>query len=258
MSRAVLSSFRVLRAGCTAIQPNSLPCTFSKYRRILPLAGQYITLCGARHKSNTAREDNKTFVIIHVDDIAIMIKARPPPKGPRPAKPKGESRRPPRPDDLIKARSCLKKFFSQFSGFKYDPAQPYMNEFHRLVRLKKWDPKGEEYKNARKGINDAGVQQFNRSIGTEVDDLAAWHRVFGRIEGEGLPKTIEECQIVNICDVLDARATGKKARNFGNLDKLRKYTSDTEKYFPREHVSAGAILEFLLRHIHTRSGLFDE
>ncbi|KAG9097640.1 hypothetical protein FS749_005835 [Ceratobasidium sp. UAMH 11750] len=224
----------MLQTGYATTRLNFLPRVLGKSLPILPLAGK-------RHKSNTTRDNKKT---------------RPLPTEPRPAKPQGKSHRPPRPDELIKARSCLREFFSQFNDFKYDPVKPYMDEFHRLVRLKKWSRKGEEYKKARKEIDDAGVQQFNRSIGTEVDDLAAWHRIFRLIKGEGLPKTIEECQIrarlvlqVNICDLLDARATGKKARNFEDLDQLRNYTRIEKKYFPRENVSAGAILEFLLRYI---------
>ncbi|KAG8711635.1 hypothetical protein FRC08_015663 [Ceratobasidium sp. 394] len=224
----------MLQTGYATTRLNFLPCVLGRSLRVLPLAGK-------RHKSSTTQDNTKT---------------RPPPTEPRPSKPQGKSRRPPRPDDIIKARSYLREFFSQFNDFEYDPIKPYMSEFQRLVDLKKWDKNGEEYEKARKGIDDAGVQQFNRSIGTEVDDLAAWHRIFRLIKGEGLPKTIEECQIrarlvlqVNICDLLDARATGKKARNFEDLDELKNYTRITKKYFPRENVSAGAILEFLLRYI---------
>jgi hypothetical protein len=54
---------------------------------------------------------------------------------------------------------------------------------------------------------------------------------------------------VNICDVMDASVTGKKAMDYKVEKLLSEYTMETGKFFPRKHVLAGDLLEFLLRHI---------
>ncbi|KAG8692086.1 hypothetical protein FRC12_010148 [Ceratobasidium sp. 428] len=237
---------RTLPGILRGLQTTKLP-NFFKFERalngyplVLRVGGQGTRLYSARSKYSSTQSD------------------KPPtsPKKESPSdRPERSTRRPLRPDAIIRARSQLRKFFGRFDGFKYNPAEPYMSEFSRLVRMKGWDKKGEEYKKAKMGIYAAGVKQFNKTIGTEVDDLSAWHRLFKNIEGESLPKTVEECQIrartlqVNICDVLDAAAGGPKARDFKQERLLSVYTLKNRRKFPREHVLAGRILEFLLRHI---------
>ncbi|KAG9106694.1 hypothetical protein FRC07_008756 [Ceratobasidium sp. 392] len=241
MSQYLLGAFRRFQPGYLTIKPlKFLAHTVDGYPLALSSGCQSTILHGSRLKSTGAQTDKPP---------------NSPKQEPSSAHKESKSRRPPRPDEIIRARAKLRKFFQQFKGFQYNPAKPYMDEFNRLVKVMRWDKKEEEYKKAKKGIYEAGVKQFNKTIGTEVDDLSAWHRLFNNIQGETLLGTVEECQIrartlqVNICDVLDAAAGGKKAKDFKQERLLSEYTLMKKRTFPREHVLAGKILEFLLRHI---------
>ncbi|KAG8782962.1 hypothetical protein FRC12_020265 [Ceratobasidium sp. 428] len=228
---------------------------YKKARREINNAGvgQFNSLIGS---SRIWRDNPVCFYLSSVvREVDVIIQLSSPKEEPWSVEPGHGTQRPLRPKEIIQARFQLRKFFSQFEGFKYNPAQPYMSEFDRLVKMKGWKEGGKRHKKAKKGIDDAGVKQFNKTIGTEVDDLSAWHRLFKNIKGEELPKTVEECQIraqtlqVNICDVLDAAAGGPKAQDFKQEHLLSSYTLESDKIFPREHVLAGRILEFLLRRI---------
>lgn len=54
---------------------------------------------------------------------------------------------------------------------------------------------------------------------------------------------------VNIVDLVDTDNTGEEVEIFRSLEKLREYTIDSGKYFPKENAYAGGVLKFLLREI---------
>lgn len=55
---------------------------------------------------------------------------------------------------------------------------------------------------------------------------------------------------INLVDLVDARNDPtKKIEHFATEFELSKYTLSTKKIFPRNHVDAGSLLEYLLRHI---------
>ncbi|KAG9120498.1 hypothetical protein FRC07_003976 [Ceratobasidium sp. 392] len=260
MFRYLLGAFRIFQPGYpTLVKPlNVFARTVGGYP-LAPSSGYQCAIThGARLKSTGAQTDkpvNLCYLAQSCTRIDIRVKPNSPKQEPSSAHKESRSRRPPRPEEIVRARAKLRKFFQQFKGFQYDPAKPYMDEFNRLVEVMRWDKKGEEYKKAKKGFYEAGVKQFNKTIGTEVDDLSAWHKLFKNIQGETLPRTVEECQIrartlqVNIWDVLGAAAGGLKAKDFKQECLLSEYTVVNDRRFPREHVLAGKLLEFLLRHI---------
>jgi len=53
-------------------------------------------------------------------------------------------------------------------------------------------------------------------------------------------------------DLLHYRRNGEdQVRIFDTLDELREYTNEHKRYFPRDTLDNGALLENLLRHIFT-------
>jgi hypothetical protein len=54
-------------------------------------------------------------------------------------------------------------------------------------------------------------------------------------------------------DLVERARSGKRVQVFPNLEKLRGYTIDTGKFFPKENAYAGGVLKYLLREILTGS-----
>lgn len=95
-------------------------------------------------------------------------------------------------------RGRLKNFFSQYSGFKYDPSKPYMNQFYSMTKHFGWtDTKSKEFQDAREGINEASVLQFNALFGEDEESLESWQLFFSLIQGVKVPKTVKACKNVS-------------------------------------------------------------
>ncbi len=58
-----------------------------------------------------------------------------------------------------------------------------------------------------------------------------------------------ERKFVNLVDLVDTENIGQCATQFDTLEKLKKYTITTEKYFLKEFAYAEEMLKFLLREI---------
>lgn len=54
---------------------------------------------------------------------------------------------------------------------------------------------------------------------------------------------------VNIIDLIDTPVTQEPVAHFESEKALSRYTKATGKYFPRDNIHAGDLLEYLLRHI---------
>jgi hypothetical protein len=52
-------------------------------------------------------------------------------------------------------------------------------------------------------------------------------------------------------DLVERARSGKRVQVFPNLEKLREYTINTGKFFPKENAYAGGVLKYLLREILT-------
>lgn len=58
-----------------------------------------------------------------------------------------------------------------------------------------------------------------------------------------------ERKFVNLVDLVDTENTSQCATQFDTLEKLKKYTITTEKFFLKEFAYAERMLKFLLREI---------
>ncbi|GAB1518017.1 hypothetical protein RhiTH_001074 [Rhizoctonia solani] len=149
----------------------------------------------------------------------------------------------------------IHQFFSQYSSrsFSYNPSQPVMSEFHRMVGSK-WFPTGSQAQ-VKREMEDALTKDFNVMYGTDVDDLKAWKGLCRVLEFENIPDDLEECRrlvaatYVNIVDLIDTKLTGKPVQHFNSELELSKYTKKHRKFFPRNNVHSGTLLKFLLRRI---------
>ncbi|KAF5354968.1 hypothetical protein D9756_005614 [Leucocoprinus leucothites] len=150
----------------------------------------------------------------------------------------------------------LEAFFNQYSWFTYDPSESASHQFHRLQRKAGWERDDPEQKEAWEDYLEALVQQFNTSYGDDENDLTAWHVLLARIGTTDLPATVRDCKsiiegkFINLVDLVDARDDPSRSiPHFISEVELSKYTLSEHKVFPREHVAAGSLLKYLLRHI---------
>lgn len=148
----------------------------------------------------------------------------------------------------------LETFFKQYSWFIYDPTQSASQQFHRLQTEAGWER--EEQRDAWEGYLEALVLQFNSSYGENENDLTAWHGLLARIGINNFPDSVKVCKsiirgkFINLVDLVDARDDpSRQVQQFASEMILSEYTLSNHKVFPRDHVAAGSLLRYLLRHI---------
>ncbi|KAI1792900.1 hypothetical protein LXA43DRAFT_1003704 [Ganoderma leucocontextum] len=150
----------------------------------------------------------------------------------------------------------IQTFFTKYPTFKYNVTAPFLEEFQRLCKTMKWKKDSGPKERAQSALRTAMVKQFNRTYGRDANDLASWQQLCNALGG-AVPNEIEDCKEllarthVNIVDFVQAPETAKPVPNFPTEAELSQYTKKYKKYFPREKVSAGSLLECLLRHIRT-------
>ncbi|CAE6387578.1 unnamed protein product [Rhizoctonia solani] len=133
------------------------------------------------------------------------------------------------------ARTHLSSFFAQYPDFEYDTSQPFMEEFWRLIKTKKYGLRGKKYKSARKGIRNAIVQEFQDIYGSHSCNLHAWHKFFRRIGISEEPRDVGLCHErvksinLNICDLIDRTVTGVVVKDFPSVKELSDYTFENPK-----------------------------
>ncbi|KAI0721858.1 hypothetical protein C8T65DRAFT_169985 [Cerioporus squamosus] len=104
-------------------------------------------------------------------------------------------------------------------------------------------------------MHRAMILQFNRTFGTNAEDLASWQKMCEIIQIDPVPDELEACRravvtsYINICDLLDAPFLGTAPTRFPTEVALSTYTQAHRKFFPRSGVEAGSLLGYLLRHI---------
>ncbi|CAE6443580.1 unnamed protein product [Rhizoctonia solani] len=127
-------------------------------------------------------------------------------------------------------RSHLVSFFAQYPDFKYDPSQPFMDEFWRLVDTYQFGRHGTRYKLARRGVRNAILLEFKDIYGTRSCNMHVWHNFFKAIGIDEVPRDIGLCnkQVksihLNICDLIDRPVTGIHIQTFPNEMELSHYT----------------------------------
>ncbi|KAJ3560000.1 hypothetical protein NP233_g11116 [Leucocoprinus birnbaumii] len=139
---------------------------------------------------------------------------------------------------------------------RYNPRESASDQYSRLFREAKWHRDHEDQKIAWENYLTAIVRQFNASFGVDDDDLPTWHRLLAHIGIESPPRTVKGCKrlihgkSINLIDLIDARDDPSTViEQFTSEVSLSGYTKEKRKFFPREHVDAGALLQYLLRHI---------
>ncbi|KAJ3574230.1 hypothetical protein NP233_g1918 [Leucocoprinus birnbaumii] len=160
----------------------------------------------------------------------------------------------------------MEEFFTSFSSqFQYKPDEPAAAQMARLRKALKRIHKNKEegeikaiLKAAQDHYKTALVRQFNKSYGTNVDDLAldAWYKLLQRCGITPLPGTAKACKkilkrkYINLVDLHDARDDpDRQVIHFKTEHQLSCYTKEEEKYFPRDHPEASSLIKFLYRDI---------
>ncbi len=89
-------------------------------------------------------------------------------------------------------------FFSKYPQFKRDPTMSVATQLNQLRRQEKWWGRRRNlWDVALWKYQNALVQQFNASYGTDAQDLETWHRILRRIHPGELPQTVEGCKKVS-------------------------------------------------------------
>jgi hypothetical protein len=57
---------------------------------------------------------------------------------------------------------------------------------------------------------------------------------------------------VNLCDMLDAKRSGRQVEVFATEEELVKYTREKHRCFPKEDAYAGGLLKYLSREIDNK------
>ncbi|MCJ1344888.1 hypothetical protein MMC31_003093 [Peltigera leucophlebia] len=166
----------------------------------------------------------------------------------------------------------IDNFFSTHSEFDYDPSASVMDEFYRMCDFFGWEREDPDRKDAKEEFRTAMVQEFNSLYGEDIDDLLSWQDLCKAVRIHPVPNNVETCRKVrlfapllvaylmntkqkireihvNLVDLVEQGRTGKRVRLFSSLEKLREYTIETGKFFPKESAYAGGVLKFLLREI---------
>ncbi|RYO79987.1 hypothetical protein DL764_009950 [Monosporascus ibericus] len=177
-------------------------------------------------------------------------------------------------------RSPLDEFFLSFKGFQYDSSLHPSKSWKSLKFFKGWmgkDAKGkEEGRKSRKGKrsdkkesreeNDARLRYMRaleddvRAWFGEADDIESCHAVCRALGIKDLPSTPKGCASklrnthVNIVDLLQWVRQGQKdkVKIFKSYDSLRRYTVDSEKFFPQSSVEEEGETNIVLRHLLRR------
>ncbi|KAK3360519.1 hypothetical protein B0T25DRAFT_621523 [Lasiosphaeria hispida] len=162
----------------------------------------------------------------------------------------------------------LDRFFRSFVSFAYNPSLPPAKSHGLLRRHMGWLKDSSEGDRAKKGYQDALVDEVRIWFGNE-NDLASWHTLCRAIGIEEIPETIEACEKVvrkthvNILDLIHwGRGGGGDVgvQVFESWKALRKYTLAANKIFPQRSVvnekgETNVVLRHLLRRFFfTRGG----
>ena len=96
----------------------------------------------------------------------------------------------------INKNQPLKRFFSQYSAFQYQPRNSPVTEFKRLCKEYRWEKDGREEKAARYELNVAMVKEFNSLYGSDQKDIKNWYKLCHVLRIEPAPNTVKKCSAV--------------------------------------------------------------
>lgn len=96
----------------------------------------------------------------------------------------------------INENQFLKKFFSQYPKFQYQPRISPITEFNRLCKEYRWKKDSPEKKDALCELNLALILIFNSLYGSDEEDINNWHKICHVVRIDPLPNTVEKCRAV--------------------------------------------------------------
>ena len=91
----------------------------------------------------------------------------------------------------------LKRFFSQYSKFQYQPRNSPITEFNRLCEEYRWEKRSAEKKDAREEFNIAIKMEFNSLYGSDENDINNWYKLCHVLRIDPVPNTVKECREVS-------------------------------------------------------------
>jgi hypothetical protein len=97
----------------------------------------------------------------------------------------------------INENQPLKRFFSRYPKFQYQPQNSPIIEFKRLCEVYCWGQEREEKKAARREFNLAMKEEFNSLYGTDEKDINNWYKLCHVLRIDPVPSTLKECRAVS-------------------------------------------------------------
>jgi hypothetical protein len=89
----------------------------------------------------------------------------------------------------VKKNQPLKRFFSRYSNFQYQPRNSPIAEFNRLCEEYGWERDSAGKKNAR--------HEFNSLYGSDEKDINNWYKLCHVLRIDPVPNTLKECRAVS-------------------------------------------------------------
>ncbi|KAF8490458.1 hypothetical protein F5888DRAFT_1741471 [Russula emetica] len=130
------------------------------------------------------------------------------------------------------SKQPLKRFFSRYSKFQYQPQNSPTVEFNRLC---------EEYRNS------------TCYMGSDEKNINNWYKLCHVLRIDPVPNTLKECRAavsrkhVNLVDLV--QGSRENIPIFESEIELSEYTKENKKFFPKEDAADGGVLRALRRQI---------
>jgi hypothetical protein len=96
----------------------------------------------------------------------------------------------------VKSLEKIKRFFSQYSKFQYQPGNSSVIEFNRLCKEYHWKKDDKEVEAARDKFNRAMKQEFDTLYGSDEKDINNWFKLCHVLRIDPVPKTLDKCRAV--------------------------------------------------------------
>lgn len=88
-------------------------------------------------------------------------------------------------------------FYSQYRrDFAPDPAVSLLANFDALAICRNWAPGGRARTRARRHLQNAMIEEFNKTYGTDTGDLASWQNLCCVVGVAPVPPSITQCKKV--------------------------------------------------------------
>ncbi|KAI5276212.1 hypothetical protein E4T47_00861 [Aureobasidium subglaciale] len=141
-------------------------------------------------------------------------------------------------------------YFDRFPNFAHNPRCSVRDEFNRLSKTQKWDFEEKDRQRAKCYNEELEGHFASLGIDTQLDRLK---HLCVEVGLEPLD-TVTQCKKalkkvhVNLVDLMNARRTDKKVKQFATVKKLRKYTLESGKVYPKEDAKC-EVVKVLLKNI---------